>query len=122
MRVRKESTMTAKQIALRVVVFQEDEFVCAQCLEYDIAAEGKTLDDCLYQLGRTVIGHVAISAENDLEPFHGLKRAPQRFWDWFEQSKIPLTGALPVFTGDELTRQGVIIEPPDIRVAQPHAA
>ena len=114
--------MALKQIALRVVVFQEDEWVCAQCLEYDIAAQAKTLDDCLYQLGRLVVGHVAVSVEKGLEPFHGLKRAPQRFWDWFEQSKIPLAGALPAFTADDLKRQGVVIEPPDIRVAQPPAA
>ena len=43
--------MEPGKVAVRVVVFQEDDRVCAQCLEYDIAAQGQTLDDCLYSLG-----------------------------------------------------------------------
>ena len=61
--------MEPRQVAVRVVVFQEDERVCAQCLEYDIAAQGQTLDDCLYQLGRLIVGHLAISTEKGFEPF-----------------------------------------------------
>lgn len=114
--------MGQKQVALRVVVFQEGPFVCAQCLEYDIAAQAKTLEDCLYELERLVIGHIAIAVENGLEPFQNLKSAPARFWQWFEESKIPLATPPPSFTAEELTRGGVVVQPPQIRVAQPQAA
>lgn len=110
------------QVSVRVVVFQEGDWVCAQCLEYDIAAQAKTLEDCLYQLERLVIGHIAISVENGLEPLQGLKAAPRRFWEWFERSKIPLSAARFSFTADDLDRRGVVVEPPQIRVAQPQAA
>ena len=120
--MREPSLMEPRQVAVRVVVFQEDERVCAQCLEYDIAAQGQTLDDCLYQLGRLIVGHLAISTEKGFEPFRDLKRAPQRFWEWFEQSRIPLTSTPLPFAADELARKGVIVEPSQIRVAQPQAA
>ncbi len=49
-------TMEQKQVALRVVVFQEGEWVCGQCLEHDIAARAKTLEDCLHEFERLVVG------------------------------------------------------------------
>ena len=120
--MRETELMEPRQVAVRVVVFQEDERVCAQCLEYDIAAQGQTLDDCLYQLGRLIVGHIAISTEKGFEPFRGLKRAPQRFWEWFERSRIPLTSTPLPFAADDLARKGVVVEPSQIRVAQPQAA
>jgi len=117
---REDFFMASVQVSVSVVVFQEDEYVCAQCLEYDIAAQAKTLDDCLYEFGRLLTGHVAISLENNLEPFHGIPRAPARFWEWFERSKIPLVA--PTFNAEALTRRGVVVDPPQIRVAQPQAA
>ena len=118
--------MTARtpmtQVSVRVVVFQEGDWVCAQCLEHDIAAQAKTLDACLYELDRLIIGHVAISLENGLDPLHDLKPAPRRVWEWFERSKIPLTATRFQFTAGDLDRHGVVVEPPQIRIAQPQAA
>ena len=68
------------QVAMQIVVFQEGDRVCAQCLEYDIAAQGKTLGDCLYELDRLIAGHIAISVEHGLEPLQDLRPAPRRFW------------------------------------------
>ena len=81
------------EVSVRVVVFQEGgDRVCAQCLEYDIAAQGKTLDDCLHELDRLIAGHIAISVEHGLEPLRNLKPAPRRFWDWFDNSKNSAAG------------------------------
>jgi predicted RNase H-like HicB family nuclease len=110
------------QVSVRVVVFQEVDWVCAQCLEYDIAAQGKTLDDCLYEVDRLIAGHIAISIEHGLEPLRALKPAPRRFWEWFERSKILLPVARFSFTAEDFDRHGVVVEPAQIRVAQPQAA
>ena len=110
------------QVSVRVVVFQEGDWVCAQCLEHDIAAQGKTLEDCLYELDRLIVGHVAISIDNGLEPLHDLKPAPQRFWELFERSKIPLAPTRFQFTASGLDRHGIVVDPPQIRIAQPQAA
>lgn len=109
-------------VSVRVVVFQEGDWVCAQCLEHDIAAQGKTLDDCLYELERLILGHIVICIDNGLDPLHDLKPAPRQFWEWFEHSKIPLTATRFQFTARDLDRHGVVVDPPQIRIAQPHAA
>jgi predicted RNase H-like HicB family nuclease len=103
------------QVSVRVVVFQEGDWVCAQCLGHDIAAQAKTLEDCLYELERLIVGHIAISIENRLDPLHDLKPAPRRFWEWFERSKIPLTAKRFQFTAGDLDRHGLVVEPPQIR-------
>jgi len=105
-----------------VVVFQEGDWVYAQCLEYDITAQGKTLNDCLYELDRLIAGYIAISIERGLEPLRDLKLAPRRFLDWFERSKIPLSAARFPFTAEDFDRHGIVVEPAQIRVAQPQAA
>lgn len=110
------------QVSVRVVVFQDGDRVCAQCLEYDIAAQGETLDDCLYALDRLIAGHIAISIEHGLVPLHDVKPAPQRFWDWFEHSKIPLPASRFPFIAEDFDRHGVVVEPAQIRVTQPEAA
>ena len=110
------------QVSVRVVVFQEGDWVCAQCLEHDIAAQGKTLDDCLYELERLIVGHIAISIDNGLDPLRDLKPAPRRFWEWFERSKIPLAATPFQFTASGFDQHGVVVDPPQIRIAQPQAA
>lgn len=110
------------RVSVRVVVFQDGDRVCAQCLEYDIAAQGKTLDDCLYELDRLIAGHIAISIEHGLVPLQGVKPAPRRFWDWYERSKILLPANRFPFTAEDFDRHGVVVEPAQVRVAQPQAA
>jgi len=116
------NVMPPRQVTVRVVVFQEGEVVCAQGLEYDIAAQGPTVDDCLYEFERLVVGHIAISLEHGLEPFKGLQPAPEKFWTLFEQSRIPLHATRVSFSGKELDRAGVVVGPPEIRVASLQAA
>lgn len=75
---------------LRFVVFQEGEWVAAQCLEYDIATQARTLDDLVHEVQRIIVGHIATSRKFHKRPFDGVPEAPRKFWDMFEKSKIPL--------------------------------
>ena len=75
---------------IRAVVFQEGEWLSAQCLEYDIATQAKTLDDLSYELQRILVGHVVTSKKLGKAPFEGVPRAPRKYWEMFERSKIPL--------------------------------
>ncbi|MDP3768257.1 MAG: hypothetical protein Q8S13_09590 [Dehalococcoidia bacterium] len=99
---------------LRVVVFQEGDWLCAQCLEYDLGTQARTLEALLADLQRVIWGHIAICAENDLKPFSMLRRAPKKYWDMFRRSKI----CLPPHTfGFKVSRRGVKLPRPEIRVA-----
>lgn len=82
---------------LRFVVFQEGEWVAAQCLEYDVATQARTLDDLVHEVQRIIVGHIATSRKLHKPPFDGVPKAPQKFWDMFERSKIPLPAPKAAF-------------------------
>jgi hypothetical protein len=99
---------------LRIVVFQEGEWLCAHCLEYDFATQAKSLAALRYDLERMIIGHIAVSLENGLEPFRNARRAPKKFWALFNRSKI----ALPQWTFRlNIKKRGLKIPTPEVRVA-----
>ena len=99
---------------LRIVIFQEGEWLSAHCLEYDFATQAKNLDDLRYDLERMIVGHIAVSLANGLKPFSNARRAPEKYWTMFKRSKIPL----PQQTfGLKIKKHGVKIPTPEIRVA-----
>src|SRR5438128_8437533 len=53
---------TARKYAIRAVVFQEGDWLCAQCLEYDLVAQAKSLPRLYEALRRLIIGHIAVRA------------------------------------------------------------
>ena len=78
-------------IQISAVLFQDGEWWCAQCLEYDIAAQAPTLSELRYELERVLATHIAASEEQDQHPFETLNAAPQKFWEMFERAKLQLT-------------------------------
>ena len=99
---------------LRVVIFQEGEWLCAHCLEYDFATQAKTLNDLRDDLERMIVGHIAICLENGLKPFGNARRAPRKFWTLFNRSKTSLPRQS---FGLNIKKRGVKIPTPEIRVA-----
>lgn len=75
---------------LRIVIFQEGEWLCAHCLEHDLATQAKSLDALRYDLERMIAGHIAVSLANGLKPFRNGRRAPKKYWMMFKRSKICL--------------------------------
>lgn len=103
-----------KKAKLRIVIFQEGEWLCAHCLEFDFATQAKNLDDLRYDLERMIVGHIAVSLENGLKPFKSFRRAPEKYWTLFRRSKISLP---PESFGLKIKKRGVKIPIPEIRVA-----
>lgn len=68
---------------IRVVQFREGSWYVAQCLDVDIAAQGKTEGDLLYQLSRVLVGRVLAAEELGVNPFDTLPPAPRRYWDMY---------------------------------------
>lgn len=99
---------------LRVVIFQEGDWLCAHCLEYDFATQARSLDALRRDLDRMIAGHVAISLAHGLKPFANRRRAPERYWALFRRSKIALP---PQSFGIKIRQRGVNIPIPEIRVA-----
>ena len=76
---------------LDVLVTKEADWWVAQCLQYDLAAQAKTLADLRYAFERALVAHVVVSLEKKVEPFDSLPSAPRKYWDAWER-------ALPVET------------------------
>lgn len=68
---------------IRVVQFREGSWYVAQCLDVDIAAQGKTEDDLFYQLSRILVGRVLAAEDLGVNPFDALPPAPKRYWDMY---------------------------------------
>ncbi len=92
--------------SVSAILFEEGDWWSAQCLEYDIAAQAKTLSDLVYELERVLVSHLCLAEELGRKPFEGLEPAPQRFWDLYEKAharietdnvpfRLPHPAALP---------------------------
>jgi hypothetical protein len=76
---------------LDVLVTKQADWWVAQCLQYDLAAQAKTLADLRYAFEHALVAHVIVSIEKKVEPFDSLPSAPRKYWDAWER-------ALPVET------------------------
>ena len=81
-------TENSGPLSISAILFQEGEWWSAQCLEYDIAAQARTVSELRYELERVLLSHALVSVENGRRPFDGLKPAPKKYWDMFADSKL----------------------------------
>ena len=68
---------------VHAVLFKEGDWWVGQWLEYDIAAQAATVKDLIYEMHRTLIGHIAISHKEGLPQLSGLQKAPDKFWKMY---------------------------------------
>lgn len=80
-----QSESPPRTITLRVVYLREGDSWIAQCLEHDIAAQGKTLPDVEEAFRRTVVGQIMLDLRKGREPFEGIKPAPKMYWRKFDE-------------------------------------
>jgi hypothetical protein len=94
---------------LRAVLFQEEGWWVAQCLEYALAAQARTQADVVYEIERLLVGRILIGAEKGCLPFAGLPPAPRRFWKMFELAEPLAPEVAPL-------REGAFEVLPDIKL------
>ena len=72
---------------LKILLYPGHRDWIAQVLEHDIAAQGATVDDAIYHLSRLIAGECLIrERHNHLSKFAEIQKAPQRFWDLYENA------------------------------------
>jgi hypothetical protein len=74
------------QFTVSVLLTHADDAWVAQCLEYDIAAQGDTLDAVKSAFERTFIGQMLVNHHHGLDPLDDIPAAPQEVWDQFRAS------------------------------------
>lgn len=69
-------------LAVSILLKKEGPSWVAQCLQYDVAGQGKTIKDALYQAERALVGHAMISG-GKIE----LPAAPQEYWRMYGKAE-----------------------------------
>ena len=84
-------------MVLSVVVFKENKGYVAQCLEFDIAAQGTTEKKAMESIVKIISGQIKLDVKYGKEPFAGIERAPERYWDLFIKKAKPVQKKRPIF-------------------------
>jgi hypothetical protein len=71
---------------IHAVAFQRGDWWIAQCLEYSIATQARSLEKLLPELDRLLKVQVAASLEMGIEPFYGFSPAPRKYWEMYEKA------------------------------------
>jgi hypothetical protein len=71
------------EFTIRTVVFQEEGWYVAQCLDVDLATQAKSLEALYVALEQLLLGRILVSEKLGLQPFENLPPAPKRYWDLY---------------------------------------
>jgi hypothetical protein len=67
-------------ITVRVLFIREGDSYVAQCLEYDIAAQGKTMPEVKRGFELTFAGQMELDTRAGRPLFQGIPKAPDIYW------------------------------------------
>jgi len=71
---------------LNLLIFKENDWWVAQCLDYDIAAQARTLKDVQYEIQRVLVGRIVMAEKLEIDPFEGLSPAPEGYFKMFQDT------------------------------------
>lgn len=111
---------TPRKYTIRAVIFQDGEWLCAQCLEYDLVAQAKSLTRLVKALERLIVGHIAVRLRHKQQPFRDLPRAPAKYWTLFRRSRLVLPA--PTFRVETSRGRTAVVAAPEVRIAALNAA
>ncbi|HTY11807.1 MAG TPA: hypothetical protein VMF88_12135 [Bacteroidota bacterium] len=74
----------------------------AQCLEHNIAAQGKNIQKAVEAFTKTFVGQVVLDVKYDRKPLEGIPKAPAMYWDKFFNQSSKLSERHPVYLPDSI--------------------
>jgi len=86
----KEGNMPSlEKLEFKVLLLQECDhdlvpIYIAQCLNYDLVAQGETISDVLNSLKRVIKTQIAVSLNNGIRPFSDFGPAPAELWKQYD--------------------------------------
>ena len=75
---------------IRVIAYREGDQWVAQCLEYDIAAQGPDFQEAMLRLTMTVNAECEYTLKKHGKAFESIDAAPQEFFEKFEQTDFSM--------------------------------
>jgi hypothetical protein len=87
---------------LKILLFTESGRYIAQCLQFDIAAQGESSSAAIESLQTLFWAQYHFDQERQREPFSRLEKAPDDYWVAFEKAyKIEISLKLPPLPADD---------------------
>lgn len=59
----------------------------AQCLEFDITAQGESMREAMEAFEHTFIGQIVVDAADGKRPLEDFAQAPKQYWHMFEEAE-----------------------------------
>lgn len=72
-------------VTMRILIHCEQGIWVAQGLDYDIAAQGKTIEAALTSFQSILSGQFLLDMSNNRALLEGFERAPGEYWDKFNR-------------------------------------
>ena len=95
---------TGEIFAFRVLLMKEGRHWVAQCLEKDLAAQGRTIGEAQTAFVRTLIGQIVVDLQHKHRPFANLNRAPEVYEEMWSKG-ARLSDAPRITIPDEIRSQ-----------------
>lgn len=74
-------------LRLSVLLLHCEGMWVAQCLEHDLAAQGRSIAAAKDALARTIAGQVIVDVEHNQEPLATFSAAPAEYWAKFKKGE-----------------------------------
>lgn len=79
--------MINKNIQLKVLFFKDGQSWIAQGLEYDMVAQGRTIQEAQKSFERVFVTNIVVNIKNKIKPLSQFKKAPKIFFKMFENAE-----------------------------------
>jgi hypothetical protein len=73
-----------ESLMIRVLFLKDGPVWVAQGLDYDVAAQGRTIAAAKQAFVETLVGRLRMDMERKFPPLYGLSQAPRNFWAIYE--------------------------------------
>jgi hypothetical protein len=82
---------------LNVLFFKEEGFWVAQCLQFDVTAQGETLPEARKSFERVLVAQILSDLQEKRQPLSSVPSAPAKFWQWYRsRAATTLVGRGPL--------------------------
>ena len=73
--------MSRRDYKFTVLIIPQSGYWIAQCLEYDIMAQGQSIEEVEERWKETLYSHVRVASKLEKRPFEGIGQAPPEYWE-----------------------------------------
>jgi hypothetical protein len=96
------------EYTIHAVAFRRGDWWIAQCLEYRLSTQTRTLEELPYELERLLAVQIHASLARGIEPFAGFRPAPRRYWEMYERARARVEPVAATEHADSVPLQPVI--------------